>query len=124
MNIAEAAAWAVIIAARNGVAPAEITHEALVRKLADSRVMISFFNDVDLGSDDTWIPAVTYFATKGFFPGYDAKADDTLDSATAEVWANAFMALKNGFTGEPMGSPVSSDGGTTGHRPNLIGGVS
>ncbi len=102
MNIAEAAAWAVIIAARNGVAPAEITHEALVRKLADSRVMISFFNDVDLGSDDTWIPAVTYFATKGFFPGYDAKADDTLDSATAEVWANAFMALKNGFTGEPM----------------------
>lgn len=102
MNIAEAAAWAVIIAARNGVAPAEVSHETLVRKLADSRVMISFFNDVDLGSDDTWIPAVAYFATKGFFPGYDARADDPLDSATAEVWANAFVALKTGFAEDPM----------------------
>ncbi len=50
----------------------------LIRKLATSRVMISFFNDVDVTSDDPRVPAAQYFGTKGFFASYDAKLDAPL----------------------------------------------
>ena len=93
MNIGEAAAWAIVEAAKTGVMPAEVDTEKLLQKLADSRVMISFFNDVDLGSDEGWIPAVAYLATKGFFPGYNARAMEALDEGTANVWAAAGGAI-------------------------------
>jgi hypothetical protein len=90
-----------VLSARQGVAPASLDTETLVRALARSRVMITFFNDVDLGGQEDWIPAVCYFATKGFFPGYDARATEALDAATAAVWADAFGSLRAG-TLDPM----------------------
>ena len=102
MNIGEAAGWAVALAKERGVAPAELETEELVRRLAGARVMISFFNDVDLGTDDPRVPAVSYFGTKGFFPGYDARADEPLDEGTADVWAAAFGKLRDGESADSM----------------------
>ena len=102
MNIGEAAGWAVALAKDAGVSPADIDPDTLVRLLADRRVMISFFNDVDLGANEPWIPGVSYFATKGFFPGYDAKAAEPLDGGTAGAWADAFTQLRDGESVDPM----------------------
>ena len=102
MNIGEAAGWAVALAKERGVAPAELEAEELVRRLAGARVMISFFNDVDLGTDNPRVPAVSYFGTKGFFPGYDARADEPLDEGTADVWAAAFGKLRDGESADSM----------------------
>ena len=96
MNIGEATAWAAVLASKTGVMPAEVDTEKLLQKLAESRVMISFFNDVDLGSDEAWIPAVAYLATKGFFPGYNARAMEALDEGTAKVWAADCGAIVGG----------------------------
>ena len=101
MNIGEAAGWATVLAAHQGVAPAQIDSDALVRALVENHIMVSFFNDVDLGESDPWIPGVCYFATKGFFPGYEARADDPLDEATAEIWVKACAAVLAG-TIDPM----------------------
>lgn len=108
MNIGEAAAWAAVQAAETGVMPAEIDTELLVQKLADSRVMISFFNDIDLGADEAWIPAVAYLATKGFFPGYNAGATDALDEGTAKVWAAAYHTLKEGKSSSPVDTAAAA----------------
>ncbi|MCA9077173.1 MAG: FAD-dependent oxidoreductase, partial [Planctomycetaceae bacterium] len=47
MSICEAAAHAVVLAKRQHVTPAQINADELVRQLADRRVMLSFFNDIE-----------------------------------------------------------------------------
>ncbi|MBT3275796.1 MAG: FAD-dependent oxidoreductase [Spirochaetales bacterium] len=106
MNIGEAAGFAAALAKKKGVNAADIDSEELVMQLADAKVMLSFFNDVDLGEDSDWIPALQYFAVKGFFPGYNASAEEALDEGTAKNWAAAYTALKaeleNGDAYKPM----------------------
>ena len=72
-----------------------------IRKLATSRVMISFFNDVDVTRDDPRVPSAQYFATKGFFPSYDASLDEPLTEAVKAAWLEGFEKLKQGSL-EPM----------------------
>jgi hypothetical protein len=81
--------------------PAKLPSDTLIRKLANSRVMISFFNDVDVTSDDPRVPAAQYFGTKGFFASYDAKLDEPLTEAVKAVWQDGFEKLDKG-TLEPM----------------------
>ena len=50
----------------------------LLRKLAASHVMISFFNDLDVSADDPRIAAAQYLATKGFFADYNARLDEAI----------------------------------------------
>lgn len=73
MHLAESAAWAVVLAARANQAPAKIAVEPLQRCLVERGVMISFFNDFDMGAREPWVPAVQYFGAKGSFEGYDAR---------------------------------------------------
>jgi hypothetical protein len=119
MNIGEAAGWAVVIAKQAGAKPSAVDTKELVRKLTDNRVMVSFFNDVDLGSSDASIPAVSYFATQGFFPGYDAKSTEPLDEGTARVWADACSRLGRGREVDPMETAraVASSAGAAGNAP-------
>lgn len=93
MNVAESAAVAVLLSRQQGVTPAEIDPDALLRSLCERRVLVSFFNDVDVLTPEPWIPAVQYFGTKGFFPTFDARPHDLVDPATAAVWAEAFSRL-------------------------------
>jgi hypothetical protein len=128
MNIGEAAGWAISLAKSHGVAPAELEPDILVRRLAEGKVMISFFNDVDISGDEPWIPAVSYFATKGFFPGYDAKAQESLEEGTAKVWAAALASLWTGQGTDPVKTAQAvneSDGNrriSTGEFIKMLGG--
>jgi len=86
---------------QNEVTPAALDRDLLLRKLAVSHVMLNFFNDVDVSSDDPRIAAAQYFGTKGFFAGYDATLDEPLTEAVKDVWQEGFEKLKQG-TLEPM----------------------
>ncbi len=90
MQLGESAGHAAALAVKGKTTPGKLDPDALIRKLATSRVMISFFNDVDVTADDPRIPAAQYFGTKGFFASYDAKLDEPLTKAVATIWAKNY----------------------------------
>lgn len=90
MSLCESAGHAAAMAVQQRIAPAQIDSDALQRKLAASHVMLSFFNDVDVASNDSRVAPAQYFATKGFFADYDAKLDDPLTEAVKTVWQQSF----------------------------------
>ena len=96
MHIGESAAHAVALALENGVAPADVDVNRLQRRLVESGIMISFFNEFDMATDEPWVPAIQYFGAKGFFDAYDARPDDPLTTAEAMVWAGGCGQLLNG----------------------------
>ena len=96
MNLAESAAYAAGIAVKTGVSPSDIDSDALLRRLANARVMITFFNDIELGADDPRVPAAQYFGAKGFFSSYDARLDEPLTEGVRSVWEEGLSALRKG----------------------------
>ena len=90
MNLAESAGHAAALSVQQGIPPAQLSSELLLRKLVTNHLMISFFNDLDVASDDPRIPAAQYYATQGFFADYNARLDEPLKTATAVAWAQSF----------------------------------
>lgn len=86
MHLAESAAWAVVLAHRAGVRPAEFEVTALQRHLIAHGVMISFFNDADMDDPVPWKPAFQFLGARGFFSSYDAHPEEALDPVTAAAW--------------------------------------
>lgn len=93
MSLCESAGHAAVLAIHNEVTLAQLDPELLTRKLATSHIMLSFFNDVDVASDDPRVAAAQYFATKGFFADYDARLDAPLDTKTGEAWVTGLDYL-------------------------------
>ncbi|EIP99577.1 hypothetical protein OpiT1DRAFT_04100 [Opitutaceae bacterium TAV1] len=93
MQTGEAAGLAAALAQKHDTTPAALDPDLLLRALADRRVMISFFNDVDPASPEPWIPAVQYLGTKGFFATYDARPHAPLTPATETCWVKSFESL-------------------------------
>ena len=90
MNLCESAGHAAALAIQSQITPAALDPDLLLRKLASNHVMLSFFNDVDVSSDDPKVAAAQYFATKGFFADYNAKLDEPLTEAVKAVWEQRF----------------------------------
>ena len=101
MQLGEGAGFAAALAVKSQTTPAKLDPDALIRKLASCRVTISFFNDLDVTSNDPRVTAAQYFGTKGFFAGYDAKLDEPLSEAVKAAWEKGFADLQKG-TLEPM----------------------
>lgn len=96
MQIGESAAYAMRQAQQEQVALADIDTGVLVRRLAESRSLVTFFNDFYIDEAATWIPAVQYFGTQGFFPSYDARPLAPVSTETLAAWVNAIVALQAG----------------------------
>ena len=96
MNIGESAAHAVVMAKQENVQPSAVDVNRLQMELADRRISMSFFNDINVAGPEVWISAVQYLGTKGFFPSYDAKPEEDLDAATARTWTKGAGELLNG----------------------------
>lgn len=96
MSLCESAGYAAALAIQNKVAPAQIDPELLQRKLAASHVMLSFFNDLDVSSDDPQVAAAQYFATKGFFADYNARLDEPLTESLRAAWRRGLTAIREG----------------------------
>jgi hypothetical protein len=94
--VSESAAWACVLARRRQEMPAQVPVDELQRLLLSRGVMISFFNDFDMRHDAPWVEAVQFFAARGFFPTYNADADQPLDEATAVLWIQELAGLLAG----------------------------
>lgn len=101
MQLGEGAGHAAALATKGQTTPAKLNPDVLIRKLSTSRVMISFFNDVDVAANDPRVAAAQYFGTKGFFASYDAKLDEPLTESMKAAWDKGFADLQKG-TLEPM----------------------
>lgn len=96
MQLGESAGFAAALAVKGDTTPAQLDQDLLIRKLATSRVMITFFNDVDVTSGDSRVPAAQYFGTKGFFASYDARLDEALTEDVKTAWEQGFAELQSG----------------------------
>jgi hypothetical protein len=101
MQLGESAGFAAALAVKNRVTPTKLDPDVLIKKLAVSQVMITFFNDLDITFNDPQFPAAQYFGTQGFFASYDAKLDEPLTEAVKAIWEQAFNELQSG-TLNPM----------------------
>ncbi|MBC7369337.1 MAG: FAD-dependent oxidoreductase [Undibacterium sp.] len=93
MSLAEAAAVAAVIALREHKTPADIKPDELVRALAERKVLLAFFNDVEGKQGEPWYAAVQYFGTQGFFATYDARPGGPLAKPLADRWVLALEEL-------------------------------
>jgi len=96
MHLGESAAVAAALAIREGFPPAAVSVSSLQRRLVESGVMISFFNEFDMATAAPWVPAVQFLGAKWFFAGYDARPLDPLDARTAAIWAGIAADLLTG----------------------------
>ncbi len=96
MHLGESAAFASALAVRNNVAPAQLKPAQLQRRLVESGVMISFFNEFDMATSEPWVPAVQFLGAKWFFGSYDARPLDPLDQLTAQIWAGIAADILTG----------------------------
>ncbi|MDI1314556.1 FAD-dependent oxidoreductase [Prosthecobacter sp.] len=101
MQTGESAGFAAALAVKRQTTAAALDPDLLIRKLASSHVMISFFNDVDVTSDDPQIAAAQYFGTKGFFDSYNARLDASLTASVRTAWESGFKQLQQ-RTLDPM----------------------
>jgi hypothetical protein len=96
MQTGESAGFAAALAVKSKTTPASLAPDLLLKTLVKSRVMVSFFNDVDVTSNDPRVPAAQYFGTKGFFADYNARLDAPLTEAVRALWQEAFAQLRQG----------------------------
>lgn len=96
MQTGESAGFAAALAVKGKTTPAVLKPDALLRKLATSRVMLSFFNDADVTSDEPWVAAAQFFGTKGFFHDYNARPAEALKTGTAQCWADGLAKMRQG----------------------------
>ena len=96
MSIAEAAAYAVVIAKKAGLSVPEINPDTLVRLLAEHHFLLSFFNDVEGYEEADWFPAIQYLGTKGFFGTYYARPSAFLTDSLATAWINLAARMVQG----------------------------
>ena len=97
MQTGEAAGFATALALQQGIAPAALDPTQLVRTLVEHRCMVAFFNDVDVASDEPWVPSVQYLATLGFFDSYDARPHELLGAAAGD-WTERWLNLSSSAT--------------------------
>jgi len=68
-----------VMATRDKIAPANVDLDRLQRQLVERGVMITFFNDFDMGTREPWVPAVQFFGAKGEFTAYNARPANRMD---------------------------------------------
>lgn len=79
----------------------EIDIDRLQKTLAENRILLTYFDDVEILQSDSFVPALQYLGAKGFFPSYQAKPDEGLDSATARHWITAVSSATQGHWTDP-----------------------
>jgi len=96
MQMGESAGFAAALAVKSKTTPGKLDSDLLLCELVKNRVMISFFNDMDVASDDPRVPAAQYFGGKGFFSDYNARLDEPLNESERAVWQDGFERLQKG----------------------------
>ena len=95
-ELGESAGFAASLSLENKTLPGTINSNFLIRTLAKERVMLAFFNDIDMENPAPWIPAIQWAATRGFFAGYNAYPDQPVVGFVGEAWTKTFSDLVTG----------------------------
>jgi hypothetical protein len=93
MALGESAAWAAVMAKSQEVAVAEVSVPRLMRQLADQRILLTFFNDIEHSKDTDWYSAVQYLGTQGYFGSHDAAPERPLLRPLAQQWSKHTVSL-------------------------------
>ena len=101
MHIGESAGHALKQAVSNNQNLLEIDIDRLQKTLADERILLTYFDDVELIQSDSFVPAFQYLGSKGFFPAYKAMPKAALDSATAKIWLKVASQVSRGALKDP-----------------------
>lgn len=86
VHLAEVCGFAAAVAKQDDCGCGEVDVVALQRELVTHGVMIAFFNDFDMATEASWVPAVQFFGNRGYFWGFDARAEDPLTPETLDAW--------------------------------------
>ncbi|MEZ5400170.1 MAG: FAD-dependent oxidoreductase [Bryobacteraceae bacterium] len=84
MALGQAAGKAAHLAIESGRQPRAIAVERLQRELLRDGQVITYFRDINRA--DPSYAALQYLGTKGFFPGYEARAQEPLSQEQAREW--------------------------------------
>jgi hypothetical protein len=87
MHLGESAAYALVLAKRDRLAPANVPPAVLQRTLVERGIMLTFFNDFDLAAPTAAQRAAQFLGARGYFPSYHARLEAPLTRAVAAVWA-------------------------------------
>lgn len=91
MHLAESAAWAAVLAQRDGIAPGELPVATLQRALLRADVALAFANDCEASVGQPHWPGAQWAATRGCFDGYDVRWGEPLDTDTERRWHSLGM---------------------------------
>ena len=86
MQTGEAAGFAAALSKKHQTTPGNLDSHVLLHALVKHGHRISFFNELEAAADHPAMPAAQYFATQGFFADYNARLDEPLTQAVADVW--------------------------------------
>ncbi len=101
MHIGESAGYALRQAIQENHNLLEIDLDRLQKSLAEERILLTYLDDIEIIQPDSYVPALQYFGTKGFFPNYKAQANEHLDRNTAEIWIKTLIKLRKGEPFDP-----------------------
>ncbi|WP_121743442.1 FAD-dependent oxidoreductase [Natronorubrum halophilum] len=96
MHIGESAGFAAAQAVSNGVNPGDIDVSRLQTRLVANGIMISFFNEYDMSTDEPWTEAIQWLGAHGFFDSYDASPEEGLDATIARRWLEVTRTILTG----------------------------
>jgi len=96
LQTGEAAGFATALARKHGTTPTGLDADLLVRTLVERQQLVSFFNDLKVTVDEPAVRGAQYFGTRGFFADYNARLDEPLSAALAQVWAEGLAELNQG----------------------------
>ncbi|WP_254280801.1 FAD-dependent oxidoreductase [Haloarcula marina] len=111
MHIGESAGLAAALALETDREPSALDVGTMQRELVDRGVMLSFFNEFDMATDEEWVDAVQYLGTLGYFESYNANPDELLSRDIAHEWAQLTATIRAGESVDPtaIGTKIHAD---------------
>lgn len=94
MQTGEAAGFAAALSVQNNVTPVKLDPDVLLQTLVERKQYVSFFNDSGAADDHPATAAAQFFGTKGFFADYDARLDEPVTQAVAQVWVDGAAQIR------------------------------
>ena len=101
MQLGEVAAHATGLSIALETTPGELDASRLQMRSVENGIMISFFNEFDMATEGSWVSAVQYLGSKGFFESYNAQPGEPLTVSVAREWVRAFGSLCEGNLNAP-----------------------
>ena len=94
MMTGEAAGLAAALASRQGTTPGKLDADLLVRHPPRETPFHQLLQRSRIRHDASRMPAAQYFATRGFFPDYNARLDEPLTESVRRVWDEGLATLR------------------------------